>query len=311
MDGAVATVTTTVRELQSDHSRLFRLGKRPFVSVYPVLSRRAGGISVGVNLNLDRGCNFDCIYCQVDRTGPPSTPQIALRELPGLVEEELSLLFDSVSEGAFFSTPPFDALPAHLRGVRDIAFSGDGEPTLSPVFSEVSEGVRGFLSKRFPEGSPPLLRLITNGTGLFGEELRRRTERTFLLAGPGEIWLKVDAATDPFYSRIDRSRIPLARMMEGLSEIVMDLPVTLQTMVLDFGAPGAPGAFVSDRSFWDPLLAQVAAWCEKGAKIREWHLYGVARPPALSDVRVVESSRLLEWAKEAGDRLSLPVKVFS
>ena len=35
--------------------------------VYPVLSRRSGGISIGVNLNPDKICNFDCIYCQVDR----------------------------------------------------------------------------------------------------------------------------------------------------------------------------------------------------------------------------------------------------
>lgn len=311
MDGEVASVTATVKELQSDHSRLFRLGKRSFVSVYPVLSRRAGGISVGVNLNLDRGCNFDCIYCQVDRKSPPAPSPVALRDLPGLVLEELSLLFDSVVEGAFFSTPPFDALPDSLRSVRDIAFSGDGEPTLSPVFSEVAEEVRRFVSERFPASSSPILRLITNGTGLFGEELRRRTEKIFLQAGPGEIWLKFDAATDPFYSRIDRSHIPLARMKEGLSEIVRDLPVTLQTMVLDFGDPGSPGAFVSDRAFWDPLLAQVATWCETGGKIREWHLYGVARPPALSGVRAVEDSRLLEWAKEASLRLSLPVKVFS
>ena len=41
--------------------------------VYPVLSRRSGGISLGVNLNPDKVCNFDCIYCQVDRTRQSET----------------------------------------------------------------------------------------------------------------------------------------------------------------------------------------------------------------------------------------------
>ena len=49
--------------LHSDHARLFEHNR----FVYPVLSRRSGGISIGVNLNPDKICNFDCIYCQVDR----------------------------------------------------------------------------------------------------------------------------------------------------------------------------------------------------------------------------------------------------
>jgi len=32
--------------------------------VYAVLSRRSGGVSIGINLNPDKVCNFDCIYCR-------------------------------------------------------------------------------------------------------------------------------------------------------------------------------------------------------------------------------------------------------
>jgi hypothetical protein len=42
--------------------------------VYPVVSRRAGGVSVGINLNPNNACNWRCIYCQVPgltRGGPP------------------------------------------------------------------------------------------------------------------------------------------------------------------------------------------------------------------------------------------------
>ena len=33
--------------------------------VYPVVSRRAEGVSVGINLNPNNACNWRCVYCQV------------------------------------------------------------------------------------------------------------------------------------------------------------------------------------------------------------------------------------------------------
>ncbi len=33
--------------------------------VYAVVSRRAGGVSVGINLNPNNACNWACVYCQV------------------------------------------------------------------------------------------------------------------------------------------------------------------------------------------------------------------------------------------------------
>ncbi|MEK9653777.1 MAG: radical SAM protein, partial [Betaproteobacteria bacterium] len=38
---------------------------RGYKYVYPVVSRRAGGLSVGINLNTNNACNWRCIYCQV------------------------------------------------------------------------------------------------------------------------------------------------------------------------------------------------------------------------------------------------------
>ena len=66
----------------ASHPRYF--GQNSFV--YPVLSRRADGISVGINLNPDKACNFDCIYCQVDRSKKPAEVFV---ELPRLVGDSL------------------------------------------------------------------------------------------------------------------------------------------------------------------------------------------------------------------------------
>src|SRR6266498_5185736 len=38
--------------------------------VYVVISSRARGLSIGVNMNPDKRCNFDCGYCEVNRGLP-------------------------------------------------------------------------------------------------------------------------------------------------------------------------------------------------------------------------------------------------
>ena len=59
----------TSLEQHRHHPRTFQENR----FVYPVLSRRSHGLSVGINLNPDKICNFDCIYCQVDRTSQAET----------------------------------------------------------------------------------------------------------------------------------------------------------------------------------------------------------------------------------------------
>ena len=57
-----------------DHRREWR----EFDYAYPVLSRRSKGISLGVNLNPDKICNFDCVYCEVDRNTPGKRSDISI-----------------------------------------------------------------------------------------------------------------------------------------------------------------------------------------------------------------------------------------
>src|SRR6185369_5998646 len=107
--------------LHIDHARRFA-GNR---FVYPVLSRRSGGISIGVNLNPDKICNFDCIYCQVDRRSESETQFVEAEQLL----KELDDTLDLVASGDIYQTEKFSHTPASLRRLNDIAFSGDGEPT--------------------------------------------------------------------------------------------------------------------------------------------------------------------------------------
>ncbi len=112
----------------TDHSRLFRENR----FVYPVLSRRSKGISIGINLNPDRVCNFDCIYCQVDRKQEKEKGtdlfsldrKINLSPFPVDVQRicsELKETLDLIKTGQLFSAPPFDRIPRELRRLSDIA----------------------------------------------------------------------------------------------------------------------------------------------------------------------------------------------
>ena len=89
------------------HSRKYELNR----FVYPVLSRRSRGISIGVNLNPDKVCNFDCIYCQVDRVSAAETKFVELSQLL----DELDHVLGLVTSGELFEHSRFAATPAAFR----------------------------------------------------------------------------------------------------------------------------------------------------------------------------------------------------
>src|SRR3989304_8265445 len=84
----------------ADHTR----GWRGNAYIYPVISRRSGGLSIGINLNPDAACNFDCIYCQVDRTVEPRVRDVNVERL----ETELATMIELAGGGGVFAGP---ALP--------------------------------------------------------------------------------------------------------------------------------------------------------------------------------------------------------
>ncbi len=119
----------SLREAQTSHPRTFEEN----VYAYPVISRRSGGVSIGINLNLDKKCNFDCPYCQVDRTKPGLTQQIDLNR----IRAETQGLLNSIDENGVCRLEKFSGLDETTKTLRDIALSGDGEPTMVPEFEQV------------------------------------------------------------------------------------------------------------------------------------------------------------------------------
>ena len=61
----------------TEHSR----DRAGYKYIYPVISRRSGGLSVGINLNTNNACNWRCIYCQVPNLTRGSAPPVNLKKL--------------------------------------------------------------------------------------------------------------------------------------------------------------------------------------------------------------------------------------
>src|SRR5436853_2707278 len=170
-----------------DHRRTFAEN----VYVYAVVSRRSKGVSIGLNLNPDKVCNFDCVYCQVDRTTPGPVRDV---DLPRLLDE-LEDMLELVTTGELFERERFRATPPELRRLNDIAFSGDGEPTTCPAFADVVRAVAEVKSRRGLGGVK--LVLITNATMLHHPRVRAGLD--VLEANQGEVWAKLAAGTEAYY----------------------------------------------------------------------------------------------------------------
>lgn len=219
------TGDSALRQAFSSHPRTFE----SFRYAYPVLSRRSGGISVGVNLNPDKLCNFDCPYCQVDRRGPTLSGKV----VPSAVLAEVRELLARCAATGLSET--FTGVPADRRILADVALSGDGEPTLRLEFPEVCQGLARMRSEWIGSGGVPYrLVLITNATLL---------DRPWVVAGlealcadgGGEIWGKLDAGTDAFYAKVSVSRTPLSKIVENLGRAAARFPLRIQSLFFAYG----------------------------------------------------------------------------
>ena len=264
--------------------------------VYAVVSRRSGGVSVGVNLNPDKACNFDCIYCQVDRTTPPAVRKVDLERLA----VELDLVLEAARDGSLYESAPFDALPADRRGVRDIAFSGDGEPTTYPRFTEAVEIAAG-ARRRFGLETTKLV-LITDAAYLAKPKVREALE--VLDRNNGEIWAKLDAGTDAYFQLVDRPNVSLKVVLDNILDAARVRPVVIQSLF--FRVNGEPPPDAEVEAYGDRLNAILAA----GGCLKALQLYTIARLPAEASAAPLADAELDAIAEVVKGRVPVPVEVY-
>lgn len=257
-----------------DHRR--DLGANRYV--YAVVSRRARGLSIGINLNPDKVCNFDCPYCQVDRTVPGGPADIDL----DVLEAELDRLLGWVADGSLWQHPPFHTVDPALRRVADIAFAGDGEPTTPAAFPGAVARVRAVRAKYGLDGTtgPRVpIRLLTNATMLHRERVRAA------LPDVDEVWAKLDAGTEDYFRKVDGTTFPFARILRNLAETAAARPLVLQSMFCAFDGMGPDDAEI------DAWLGRLDAIAAAGT-LDHVQIYTVARRPSDAAVGPLPKARL-------------------
>lgn len=177
--------------------------------VYAVISQRAQGLSLGVNLNPARYCNFDCVYCEVNRSDAPAECPV---EVP-VMEGELRHLLEVSRMRKFHELEGFSRMSPELLELKEVALSGDGEPTLCPNFEEVVQTVLQIRSVR-----RPFLKvvLITNTAGLTLPYVRRGLD---LLTPQDELWVKLEAGTQEYMNKVNRPDLTLGKVMANILEV--------------------------------------------------------------------------------------------
>jgi wyosine [tRNA(Phe)-imidazoG37] synthetase (radical SAM superfamily) len=223
-----------------------------------------------VNLNPDKVCNFDCIYCQVDRSSQSETQFVELDALRAELREVLQV----VSSGELFESAKFRDTPAHLRRLNDMAFSGDGEPTTYRNFDAIIETCANL--KRELGLDDVKMVLITNASMFHRPHVQRGLEN--LDANNGEIWAKLDAGTEEYFKLIERTPIPFTRILENITAAARVRPIVIQSLFMR--VVGEPPSIDELSAYCDRLQEIVLA----GGQLSLVQVYTVARRPAESFV---------------------------
>jgi hypothetical protein len=229
--------------------------------VYPVVSRRAGGVSVGVNLNTNNACNWRCIYCQVPGLTRGAPPALDLQ----LLEQELRGFLRELLHGDFMQR----RVPQDMRRINDIALSGNGEPTSAAEFAAVIELI-GRLRQEEQLPQQVKLVLITNGSLMQRGQVRQGLQRMAQLNG--EVWFKLDRASAAGMQLVNDTRTGMDKVRENLATCVGLCPTWLQTcwFALDGAAPA--------RQDEDDYLDFLGGLLRDGIQPQGVLLYSLARP---------------------------------
>lgn len=269
----------------ADHSRQWDT----FTYIYPVVSRRSKGLSIGVNLNPDTICNFDCVYCQVDKIQPPRPIPVDTAKL----REELDTMAAEVASGRIWEHPRFADVDPSLRRLNDIAFSGDGEPTAAPCFAEAVDIAVGIKKQHRLDGVK--LVVITNATRL--DRPGVESALGVLDTHGGEVWAKLDAGTQAYYEKVDRSAVPLQRVLDNILACGQRRPIVIQSMFLKMHSEAVP------PDEFEAYADRLAELIEAGCVIKHVQLYTVARTPLENYVSALSDEALSELAKRLKQRL--------
>lgn len=234
--------------------------------VYPVVSRRSGGVSVGINLNTNNACNWRCVYCQVPNLKRGTAPPIDLDHL----EVELRGFLDELLHGDFMQR----RVPKELRYIKDIALSGNGEPTGAKEFEQVIMLI-GRVMKELALPPEIKLILITNGSLMHRKSVQAGQLRMARLNG--EVWFKVDRVSKAGMRQVNGTNLSLSKVRQNLATAISLCPTWLQTCW--FMWDGEPPSKEDEDGYLDFLVGLLRDNIRPMGVL----LYSLARPSLQSE----------------------------
>tara|TARA_B100000795_G_C22689648_1_gene395099 strand:- start:93 stop:935 length:843 start_codon:yes stop_codon:yes gene_type:complete len=272
----------------TNHDRNIFQGKY----IYPVVSRRAGGLSLGINLNTNNACNWQCIYCEVPNLVRGKPESIDLEVL----ESELDYWLDQILNKDFLSQ-----YTKTKTEFKDIAFSGNGEPTASKQFKDVIN----ILIKKIYEykiDKKIIIRLITNGSYITNPAIQQSL--SLISNFNREIWFKIDRMNKDDIQTVNQVYLSLTTIKKNLEAALKNSPTVIQTCLFR----------LNDKL---PSLESLDAYINflklYENKIKGIHLYSLARlseqPSQKVLTRLTKSE--LEVIASRIKSLNIPIQIFS
>jgi wyosine [tRNA(Phe)-imidazoG37] synthetase (radical SAM superfamily) len=262
--------------------------------VYAVFSSRAGGLSVGINMLPHKVCNFNCVYCEVNREEPGEGP-LEVTQMAG----ELRSLLGFILNGELSRHPQYSQLPKDLLELRQVALSGDGEPTLAPNFKEAVEAV---IHVRATGQPPPFkLVLITNGSGL---DLPHVQAALNCFLASDEIWIKLDGGSPEYFEKINRTNVSLDKIISNTLTQGRRRPIVIQSLF-----PAIRHNPPSEKDI-EQYVEKLNFLKTNGAQIQLVQVYSAMRPVVDSECSHLPLRFLTQIARTVRKQTGLRAEVF-
>jgi len=264
--------------------------------VYLVVTPRVHGLLACVNIAPDKRCNFNCVYCEVDRTTAPREACVDL----AVMSAELERTLQFVQTGQIRERPTFHALPEELLKVGHVAIAGDGEPTLCPQLAEIVETVAHVRA----QGGVPFFKLVlVTNASLVDTDNVRGALRFF--THEDELWLKLDAGTQSWMEQVNRTAAPvsLERVLENILLLARQRPVVIQSMFPAINGEEPPSAEI------DEYARRLCELRDVRAQIQLVQICSATRPSSKSICGHLGLRALSRIAFQVHHATGLPVEV--
>lgn len=181
-----------------------------------------------------------------------------------LLERELRCFLNAVLHGDFFEQ--FN-VESSQRVIRDIAISGNGEPTSLKDFDKAVRLI-GEIACDFALFPGSKFVLISNGSLIHQPVVQAGLAE--LNRYHGELWFKLDSASERGRKLLNNSHQNQQKLLKNLEIAARHCPTKLQTCMLHYRHAWSD----SERHAYLELLKELR---ERGIKLQQIMLYSLAR----------------------------------